>query len=83
MKKELDDGEYGDWENVFHYAEPRTIDPVIGSKVSTDKFDRGDVEEIFHLEEGENDGPDWLLVGKLHDGRFFSLRAGCDYTGWG
>lgn len=32
---------------------------------------------------GENDGDHWLCVGTLTDGRWFSLTAWCDYTGWG
>lgn len=33
-------------------------------------------------EDGENDGEEWLCVGRLKDGRWFILSAGCDYTGW-
>ena len=40
------------------------------------------VKRVIKSKEGENDGDEWLIVGELWDGRFFSLRAWCDYTGW-
>ena len=45
-------------------------------------FTREDVVEISGISEGENDGRDWVIYGKLKDGRWFLLVAGCDYTGW-
>ena len=70
-----------DWWYIFdHYMSPS---PTLGSTVSTEPFDRSDVVEIVALVEGENDGPDWVGVFRLHDGRFASITAGCDYTGWG
>jgi hypothetical protein len=45
-------------------------------------FARRDVARVVAQQDGENDGPDWVCVGELRDGRFFALRAGCDYTGW-
>ena len=45
-------------------------------------FTAGDVAEITWIDEGENDGPSWIIGGRLHDGRWFFLSAGCDYTGW-
>lgn len=41
-----------------------------------------DVVEILAMNEGENDGANWLMVVKLNDGRYSFLSAGCDYTGW-
>lgn len=41
-----------------------------------------DIAKVIMHEYGENDGPSWLLVGRLKDGRYFFLEAGCDYTGW-
>lgn len=41
-----------------------------------------DVAEVLAMEEGENDGANWLMVVKLKDGRYSFLSAGCDYTGW-
>lgn len=52
------------------------------SDVSPATFSREDVVEICGQEEGENDGPDWIVYGKLSDGRYFVARGGCDYTGW-
>jgi hypothetical protein len=31
---------------------------------------------------GENDGPDWVWIVLLKDGRHAYIRGGCDYTGW-
>lgn len=69
-----------DWENVFDYASPEEAEP--NSKVSRASFERKDVKRIIAYVEGENDGPDWVIVVELKDGRFASIRAGCDYTGW-
>ena len=41
-----------------------------------------DVESIIAMDEGENDGANWLMVVKLKNGKFGFLSAGCDYTGW-
>jgi hypothetical protein len=77
MLKELDDY---DWKEAFKYAQP---DRVPGATVSGDTFTRDNVAEIAGLALGDNDGPDWIVYGRLADGRWFSLAAGCDYTGWG
>jgi hypothetical protein len=45
-------------------------------------FTREDVTEICAMREGEHDGDEWIIYGKLKDGRWFYLEAGCDYTGW-
>lgn len=93
MLEELEDY---DWKNVFAYAggdaqseygipvgAPAPISPVAGSgPVSQEGFGREDVAELFGLFEGENDGADWQIAGKLNDGRCFYITAGCDYTGW-
>ena len=47
-----------------------------------DGFTIEDVAEVFGFSEGKNDGPYWKIYGRLNDGRFFVLSAGCDYTGW-
>jgi hypothetical protein len=91
MLKELDTY---DWEEAFGYAgkEEGTCaywqgrDPVKTIKfcniVSEEPFDREDVEEIVAMDEGENDGSNWIGVFKLKDGRYATIDAGCDYTGW-
>lgn len=56
-----------DWEEAFKYATGFGID---------------DVAEVGGHRDGENDGASWLMWGRLKDGRYFYLSAGCDYTGW-
>lgn len=76
------------WEEVFgegtggncHAINPQPQPPSYNGSIET--FSREDVEEIFAMEEGENDGADWIIYGRLKDGRFFAARGGCDYTGW-
>ncbi|CAM3878011.1 hypothetical protein COLU111180_12130 [Cohnella lubricantis] len=51
--------------------------------VSTEPFDRADVAEIMAIDDGENDGLNWIGVFLLKDGRYALIDAGCDYTGWG
>lgn len=58
------------------------VTPVEGSGVAPLPFTREDVTRIIAIEAGENDGPDWIGVFELRDGRFAFLTAGCDYTGW-
>jgi len=41
-----------------------------------------DIEKVFAVYEGENDGPSWHWVLGLKDKRLFYLVGGCDYTGW-
>lgn len=55
-----------DWKKAFSFA----------------SFQPKDVKRVIAHDEGENDGPDWLAIGELNDGRWFVLSAGCDYTGW-
>lgn len=82
------DDEFSDWRSAFEYASgqgygggtPEVAAP--GLKTDTKPFDECDVAELYGLAEGENEGPEWVCYGKLKDGRYFSLAAGCDYTGW-
>lgn len=85
-----------DWNQAFGYAgqlqsgelyscmwnsgAPIKAAPHINVSEST--FTINDVVETIAVREGENDGRNWICVGKLNDGRWFSLDAGCDYTGW-
>jgi hypothetical protein len=85
-----------DWRQAFAYAgdvydyasrDGQTYgDPAVSSCIGTDTATgpvlRADVTEIVASSEGENDGPDWLIVVKVADGRYAYLTAGCDYTGW-
>ena len=67
------------WGEVFNYGSP---EPIPGVNVSVGSFGYEDVVAIYGSVEGANDCMDWVTVGKLKDGRYFSIRAGCDYTGW-
>lgn len=90
MLTQLDDS---DWREAFGYAgEPgteagdkrhpeRTI-CAEDAAVPLSPFTREDVAEIIGMAPGENDGPAWVIAGRLTDGRWFYLEAGCDYTGW-
>lgn len=70
-----------DWEYIFNnFIAPSG---VLGYTGSTESFGREDVVHIYALAEGENDGEDWVGVFQLNDGRFASVSARCDYTGWG
>lgn len=70
-----------DWREAFEYAkEPDPCPP--GSDINVSGFGLADVVEVIAKSEGENDGPNWLCFGRLRDGRYFLLSAGCDYTGW-
>lgn len=74
------------WHEVFKYADGRDSTPTavqFGSAVSTDPCLLKDVVEVVSYEDGDNDGPDWVGVFKMNDGRYLAVRAGCDYTGWG
>ena len=83
MFKELDDY---DWAEVF--GEGHSM-PVLApmrhltdTTTSQDTFGREDVELIEGKCEGQNDGPSWIIWGRLKDGRWFKAEGGCDYTGW-
>lgn len=76
----------GETKNSYGCSPCNTGDPESAlpndQDISLAPFGRRDVASILGLAEGENDGADWLIAGQLKDGRWFSLRAGCDYTGW-
>jgi hypothetical protein len=75
-------GDRFDWESVFNYGvNPETIPG--DTKTHQGRINPKDIVIIFHSYEGVNDQEDWIAIGKLLDGRFFCIRAGCDYTGWG
>jgi len=91
----LDDS---DWKEVFNYAQPTHIchkchnkehrvggpeATICSPDIDTSPFTREDVEVIIGMVNGENDGPNWVGVFLLKDGRYVSITAGCDYTGWG
>lgn len=67
-----------DWPEAFEYASG--AESVRGATMRS--FTLDDVAEILGSVEGANDEADWLCVGRLNNGEFFVLSAGCDYTGW-
>jgi hypothetical protein len=77
-----------DWSEVFGEGTGGNCTPIIPSgpplvtNLNLSTFGRVNVVEILGQEEGENDGADWIVWGKLDDGRYFIARGGCDYTGW-
>ena len=86
LEKMLDDY---DWQHAFSYADGTAYSGgSVVSKVWADEdvfiddFHLADVAVIFASSDGENDSSNWLALGKLKDGRYFYLSAGCDYTGW-
>lgn len=81
-----------DWRQVFGYAGGPDADSnssgsrpeaaPLGTSISTEPFGLEDVSTIIGYSAGERDERDWIVMGQLKDGRFFSVVAGCDYTGW-
>lgn len=75
------EGSEWDWHEAFKYASE--IGGVPGYTGSLKPYTINDVLMVFRSVEGENDGASWVAVMALKDGRYASIRAGCDYTGWG
>jgi len=69
-----------DWEQAFDVS---GVTRLPGHEhISKDRVSLSDVDHAVFAVEGENDGPSWIAVGKLNDGRWFSIDASCCYTGW-
>ena len=86
MLTRLDD--YG-WGCAFEYAgEPNAdfgspnVGAAFGEDIDVSPFGRADVVEIIGIDDGRPDELDWVIAGRLKDGRWFFLTAGCDFTGW-
>lgn len=87
--------ESSDWQHIFnHYC--HNPNPCVSLLREDGVIDRKFIElvpiqevvRIIAVEDGENDGAEWLGVFEcLTPGRavnrFLAVRAGCDYTGWG
>jgi hypothetical protein len=77
------------WEHIFgddrdeKYSEGYSAPTHVRTKEQHREYHRSDVAHIIAIEDGENDGDDWLGVFEMTDGKFLVIRAGCDYTGWG
>lgn len=70
-----------DWRSAWEVA-CLNGSSVLGCDVSNDGVDMVHIHAVIGCDAGENDGPDWLALLWLDDGRFAFLQAGCDYTGW-
>ena len=76
-----------DWGEVFGEATGGNCDGTIqvvppGAPVDSSGVSRAKVIEIIAAVNGENDGPDWVGLFLLDDGRYLVAEGGCDYTGW-
>lgn len=40
------------------------------------------IKEYFWVQEGENDGDEWIALGQLENNAFFYFTGSCDYTGF-
>lgn len=82
------------WRAAFEYAgdtddeDEQTVhgsmnvSTCLGSSAEATAVRRKNIAKVIASAEGENDGPAWLIVVELNDGRFAFLSASCDYTGW-
>lgn len=76
------------WSEVFGEGSGGNCTPIVPQPAPPsfaghlDTFGRNHVAEIIQMQDGVHDELDWIIYGKLHDGRYFAVRAGCDYTGW-
>lgn len=76
-----------DWAQVFADENAGNVSKDVrkappNSDVSDAPMTRNDVVEIIAAVNGDRDGPDWIGVFRLKDGRFLVASGGCDYTGW-
>ena len=86
MLAELDD-EWGAWKYAFEYVEQdgaREVQPngITSGPNKNLAFSRENVVHVVAMEEGDNEGPTWIGVFKLDNGRYAFIEGGCDYTGW-
>lgn len=85
MLKEL---EGYDWEEVFGEGSGGNCSAIVPQtppgedRTSKATFCREDVDKIYGQSEGEKDEQEWIVWGKLKDGRWFVAAGRCDYTGW-
>ncbi len=71
---------WADWpEAVKFSAESASALPGYSGPVT---WGADDIAEVLASDEGENDGPNWIALLRLKDGRLVAMSAGCDYTGW-
>lgn len=44
--------------------------------------ENGTIIDLRMVQQGENDGPDWIWHVTFSNGERWTLQGGCDYTGW-
>lgn len=74
-----------DYHVPLHYNTHNSGVPVPAKPkddVPLDPVFREDVIRIHAIVDGIGDEQDWIGLFKLKDGRFATVVAGCDYTGW-
>lgn len=73
------------WQNAMDVAvrDTPTPQPVQGYAGPVDFRGWDDVAGVVASSPGDNDGPDWIALLRLNDGRHVLLSAGCDNSGWG
>ncbi len=79
--------EDGNWAEVFADENSGNVDKTTsavppGCGVDCTPPSRTDVAEVVAAANGDNDGPNWIGVFRLHDGRWLVASGGCDATGW-
>jgi len=84
LPKEIDDY---DWQQIFEGSDndaPYTRGPthVRTKKIVDVHYTRADVVRVIATSDGEADEREWVGLFEMRDGKFVSVRAGCDYTGW-
>ena len=70
-----------DWDYAFGCC-GTAVSVALGSTVNTTPFGRDEVADVIACADGDPDGPDWIGVFRLKDGRFTFISAGCAYSGW-
>ena len=76
-----------DWAQVFADENAGNVSDTVEpapptSAISIAPVHRADVVSVIAAVNGDYDGPDWLGVFLLKDGRYLVASGGCDYTGW-
>lgn len=71
-----------DWQHIFSNY---TNNPTHTRRHELDhvSYSIKDIQQVIAIDDGENDGDDWIGLFLMNDGRYLNVRAGCDYTGWG
>lgn len=74
----------GDWIEAFAYGRSPTRANPLDVAISLAPVELDAVVEVIasRIERGDYAETDMAIVGKLADGRYFALEAGCDTTGW-